>query len=107
MSKQNLGNWKVGFDDGTGKSYITDSEGRVVVRGGFDSLGVKHGVLKASDALLIAAAPDLLEALKGYMSAVDQMNSAMDDGVNVQGAISSITGWDDIANAAIAKATGQ
>jgi len=60
-----------------------------------------------ANARLIAAAPELLEALNGYMSAVDQMNLAMDDGINVHGAISAITGWAEMASAAIAKATGK
>lgn len=59
-SKHTPGPWQVGFADGSGHSYITDSQGRVVVRGGYDSQGIKHGVVKKSNARLIAAAPKLL-----------------------------------------------
>lgn len=55
---------------------------------------------------LIAAAPKLLEALQNYMAAVNQMNAAMNDGVNVQGAMSNLVGSEDMARAAIAKALG-
>jgi len=59
------------------------------------------------NATLIAAAPDLLEALQGYMSAVSEMNEAMKDGYNVQGAMSALIGWEDMARAAISKALGR
>lgn len=59
------------------------------------------------DFTLMAAAPDLLEALQGYMSAVSEMNEAMKDGYNVQGAISALIGWEDMARAAISKALGE
>ncbi|WP_143338595.1 hypothetical protein [Cronobacter sakazakii] len=49
----------------------------------------------------------LLEALQGYMSAVKDMSEAMKDGYNVQGAISALVGWEDMARAAIAKAIGE
>lgn len=58
-----------------------------------------------ANAKLIAAAPDLLKALKGYMAAVDLMNAAMKDGINVHGAIAGIVGAEDEANWAIQKAT--
>ena len=60
-----------------------------------------------ANAHLIAAAPDLLEALQGYMSAVSKMNEAMKDGCNVQGAMSALIGWEDMARAAISKALGE
>lgn len=100
MSKHTKGKWKVGFDDGTGKSYITDPEGRVVVRGGFDSLGVKHGVLKASDARLIAAAPELLEALESVPADAD-FGCAEDFRAALE------RWWSSVASPAISKATGQ
>ncbi|MDU3074930.1 MAG: hypothetical protein E7B29_01155 [Mixta calida] len=59
-----------------------------------------------ANARLIAAAPELLEALQTYMAAVNQMNVAMNDGVNVQGAMSNLVGSEDMARAAIAKALG-
>lgn len=59
------------------------------------------------DFTLISAAPELLEALQGYMSAVECMNQAMKDGLNVQGAISALVGHEDMAHAAIAKALGK
>ncbi len=59
------------------------------------------------DASIIAAAPELLEALQKYMSAVEQMNEAMSDGYNVQGAMSALVGAEDMAKAAIKKALGK
>ncbi|NHV08282.1 hypothetical protein G9X43_07955 [Cronobacter turicensis] len=61
----------------------------------------------AANKRLIAAAPELLEALQGYMSAVSEMNEAMKDGYNVQGAISALVGWEDMARAAISKTVGE
>ncbi|EPH2679877.1 hypothetical protein R2987_004983 [Enterobacter cloacae] len=66
---------------------------------------LKH--IQKANAQLIAAAPDLLEALQGYMSAVSEINEAMKDGYNVQGAMSSLIGWEDMARAAISKALGE
>lgn len=59
-----------------------------------------------ANAHLIAAAPDLLESLQAYMSAVERMNQAMKDDLNVQGAISALVGHEEMARAAIAKALG-
>ncbi len=58
-----------------------------------------------ADWRLVAAAPELLGALKGYMDAVNTMNAAMKDGLNVHGAISGLIGAEDNAKAAIAKAS--
>lgn len=60
-----------------------------------------------ADGQLIAAAPELLEALEGYISAVDMMNAAMKDGINVHGAMSGLIGAEDNARAAIARARGE
>jgi len=59
-----------------------------------------------ADKRLRDAAGDLLASLQGYMSAVATMNAAMGDGVNVHGAIAGLLGWEDMAKAAIARATG-
>lgn len=60
-----------------------------------------------ANAHLISAAPELLDALQRYMSSVQQMNEAMNDGYNVQGAMSALIGSEDMAKAAIAKALGK
>jgi len=60
-----------------------------------------------SDAQLVAAAPELLEFSKLYMAAVQQMNDAMKDGLNVHGAIAELVGAEDMLNHAIAKAEGR
>lgn len=62
---------------------------------------------QAANARLIAAAPELLEALQGYMAAVDGMNQAMNDGINIHGAMSALVGYECMAHAAIAKALGK
>jgi hypothetical protein len=60
---------------------------------------------RTEDARLIAAAPALLEGLSKYMAAVDLMNAAMRDGINVHGAVSMLVGAEAIARDAIEKAT--
>jgi cysteinyl-tRNA synthetase len=45
----------------------------------------------------------LAVALTDYMQAVAQMNAAMKDGINVQGAVSALIGCEDNANAALAQ----
>lgn len=47
---------------------------------------------------------ELLEALTTYMSASQHMLGAMQDGLNVHGALSAFTAADEIAREAIAKA---
>ncbi|WP_105634303.1 hypothetical protein [Cronobacter dublinensis] len=87
-------------------SQATGKDGGVI-----DSYAMSDGHTSLSvskaDMALIAAAPDLLEALQGYMSAVKYMSEAMKDGYNVQGAISALVGWEDMAREAIAKAIGE
>lgn len=87
-------------------SKTTGRDGDVI-----DSFSMSDGVtslsVKMDDMNLIAAAPDLLEALQGYMSAVSEMNEAMKDGYNVHGAMSALIGWEDMARAAISKALGE
>lgn len=46
---------------------------------------------------------NLRKSLIGYMAAVETMNAAMRDGVNVHGAISDLTAWGDLATAVIAE----
>ncbi len=106
MSKHTPGNWYPYFDGEHWNVFLEGGEGfgREIV--GCEGLYRCDGSDEAN-ARLIAAAPDLLESLRGYMSAVDQINAAMDDGINVQGALSAIIGWSDRANAAIAKAVGE
>ena len=45
---------------------------------------------------------ELLAALQAYMSAVDGMNQAMSDGINVHGAVSALVGATDFAKFLIA-----
>lgn len=82
-----------------------------VVGAGFNDDGVyftfDDTTIHRGDVRLMEAAPDLLEALQGYMSAVSEMNEAMKDGYNVQGAMSALIGWEDMARAAISKALGE
>ena len=48
---------------------------------------------------------ELVDALAHYMFGVDQMNAAMKDGVNVHGAVAALTAAEELASAAIAKAS--
>jgi hypothetical protein len=54
-------------------------------------------------ALRSPAVVALVEAANGYRLAVDGMNDAMRDGVNVQGALSSLVGAQDNLDAALAQ----
>ena len=60
-----------------------------------------------ANARLIAAAPDLLEALIKYMDAIDMFDKASKDGINYHGAVGNRLATEEIARAAIAKATGK
>ncbi|MEG4669484.1 hypothetical protein UXP85_24840 [Enterobacter cloacae] len=93
------GPWHVSNE---GKLVIRDDEWLVPVA----TAGYATNDEELATAKLIAAAPDLLEALQGYMSAVSEMNEAIKDGYNVQGAMSALIGWEDMARAAISKALG-
>jgi len=71
MTGHTPGPWRVGFSDGSGAGesygaegiYITGPDGQVVVWGG-EHFGHISGVERSADAQLIAAAPDLLQALE-------------------------------------------
>jgi len=69
MSAYTPGPWRIGFEDGTGwmddeeGGWIIGSEEEVVVVGGSHE-GLKYGVPDEHNGLLIAAAPDLLDAAK-------------------------------------------
>ena len=69
MPRYTPGPWRIGFEDGTGwmddedGGWIIGSEEEVVVVGG-NHEGLKYGVLDEHNGLLIAAAPDLLDAAK-------------------------------------------
>lgn len=110
MSAHTPGPWEFaeseqGEDDQ--RFFIVSSRGVVGYwQGHKDRHQNDYWLLTEADARLIAAAPELLASLVGYMAAVELMNAAMNDGVNVQGAISNLMGWEDQAKDAIAKATG-
>lgn len=69
MPQYTPGPWRIGFEDGTG--WMDDEDGgwiigldeEVVVVGG-NHEGLKYGVLDEHNGLLIAAAPELLDAAK-------------------------------------------
>ncbi len=84
--KHTPGPWKVGFEDGSGPTYITDSNDQSVVSGATDDWGVIQGVLKPEDARLIAAAPELLEAcevvakeLRDHVDGYDMVDSSLEE----------------------------
>jgi hypothetical protein len=56
--------WHIGFNDGTGRSYILDANGAVVVSGATDSWEVEHGVRNEADRRLIVESPNMLELVK-------------------------------------------
>lgn len=69
MPQYTPGPWRIGFEDGT--AWMDDEDGgfiigedeEVIVAGGSHE-GLKYGVLDEHNGLLIAAAPELLEAAK-------------------------------------------
>ena len=69
MPQYTPGPWRIGFEDGTGwmddddGAWIIGFEEEVVVAGGSHE-GLKYGVPDEHNAILIAAAPELLEAAK-------------------------------------------
>jgi hypothetical protein len=99
--------------EGQGWEVITCDDGRLIVATPGDIVchqDPNHATGDGTDAKrfkLIAAAPDLLEALKLYMASVELMNAALKDGGNVHGALSALIGAEDMANWAIAKAEGR
>jgi hypothetical protein len=102
-AKHTPGPWRV-FN---GTDVFPDDEDREATRhiADCDMAGSIGGDEQRANARLISAAPDLLDSLVGYMSAVETMNAAMKDGLNVHGAVAALVGWEDMAKAAIAKAT--
>ncbi len=82
------GPWRIGFEDGTGwmdeedGAWIIGAEEEVVVAGGSHE-GLKYGVPDEHNALLIAAAPDLLEAAKralAFFEILAEKKAAEDNG---------------------------
>ena len=69
MPQYTPGPWRIGFEDGTGwmddedGGWIIGADEEVVVVGG-NHEGLKYGIPDEHNGLLIAAAPDLLEAAK-------------------------------------------
>jgi len=100
--KGTQGKWKV---DEVGDVMTDEYCVAIVASGDIEDGGEPSKAMM--DAILIATAPELLEALQSYMAAVNQMSAAMNDGVNVQGALSALIGSEEMAHAAIAKALGQ
>lgn len=50
---------------------------------------------------------ELILSFKNYVDAVEQMNAAMKDGINVQGAMSCLFGAGEMANDLLTKALGK
>lgn len=97
-NKHTPGPWHVGFADDSGPGYITTFDsGLVVVRGGYAN-GLKFGAIRKSDARLIAAAPELLEALNMVFARLKEIEICND--------ISIPHELKESARAAIEKATG-
>lgn len=103
--KHTPGPWSVSYLDKNGKSVVK-AEHIEVATCWHHCVGAIEKEMHYN-ARLIAAAPELLEALIEYMRAVAVMNAAMNDGINVHGALSVMIGATDNAEAAIAKATGE
>ena len=93
MSKHTPGPWKLSVDG------CNAENNRANVIEGADGSLIVYGNANDSDARLIAAAPELLEALIGLLSDIEEYQS-----INLLGGSSNH--WQITAHAAIAKATG-
>ena len=72
MSKHTPGPWTFVHEGGIDGGYFIDAKEDVVV--------LPRGRLNEADARLIAAAPDLLAALKAVMEAAEKWSPAIDQG---------------------------
>jgi len=109
MSKHTKAPWRyeeLACEDSNGDGYVYDSQDRCVCHAG-DSTGIQGRPETAfpadenkANGILIAAAPDLLEAIEQIVYEADNRND---------GEPQAEIGWDDIdkARAAIAKAKGE
>ena len=95
MSKHTPGPWQYVFEGGT-TAFITEADGSTIICIRTTENTTAHKNL-AANARLIAAAPELLEALREYRAAI---LFAQDK----QALMSAIKSADDKARAAIAKA---
>ena len=111
MSKHTPGPWAAHFEEAY---FVTGPDlGRVAMmmnlKGAHGLGGRRTGDESAANARLIAAAPDLLEALQGLTQAINFRAAAVcgNDDSKVEFAVSEFWRAQDKALAAIAKATGE
>ena len=104
MSKHTKGPWKIGTPPPNGEQTIGDARGMMVA---VATTGIGMGEETKANARLIAAAPELLDALKGIMNIVSETL-----GVAGYYPDEDYADWDEFpelqaAEAAIAKAKGE
>jgi hypothetical protein len=101
MSNYTRGPWRIGFDDGSGQTYITTVATErtpfgdlpyTVVNGNADDWGIEQGVLKPDDARLIVKAPDMLEMLIKLHAPMAHINQTVLEGAARRGSSIPATG---------------
>ena len=108
MAGHTPGPWEVGYDDGSGEEHITgpdDNERIAAIRWGCSCCQDTSPLTpkEQANARLIAAAPDLLAALKGLFENCAMIHRHWGDNDNQREASAAV----DAARAAIAKAKGE
>lgn len=109
MSKHTPGPWKAHFEDAY---FVTGPDlGRVAMmmnlKGAHGLGGRRSGNESAANARLIAAAPDLLEALQSVAMWAENQADGQSKGGHATFDLMMLREQRDIARAAIAKATGE
>lgn len=98
----------MGFEQITKRPWQEATSTKPIILG-TEHFGLSCGVPSeeaVANGKLAIQAQELYTCLVGYMEAVERAQTAMQDGINVQGAVSNIIGWEDRCKWAIQQAGG-
>lgn len=96
------------FENTTQRPWLEATHSTPIILG-TEKFGLSCGVATAeaiANGKLAICAQELYTCLVGYMQAVERMQTAMQDNINVQGAVSNLIGWEDRCKWAIQQAGG-